>query len=101
MFEPECNTTIENNLDKINWSCICLNPNAIDIIKDNLDKVNWYYLAQNPNANHLLFQYDYKAMKENNRGFFEELVKYVFHPVRLINMSELYSMDLYDYTDAS
>jgi hypothetical protein len=42
------------NKDKINWSYLSLNPNAIDLLKDNQDKIDWYLLSANPNAIDLL-----------------------------------------------
>ena len=37
-------------LDKLNWSMLSRNPNAIHILEKNLDKVDWETLSRNPNA---------------------------------------------------
>ena len=42
------------NLDKVNWSQLSSNANAIHLLEKNIDKVNWYNLSSNPNAIHLL-----------------------------------------------
>jgi hypothetical protein len=56
-------------------------------------------LSKNFNATHLLFSLDYEKMKENNREFFEELVKKVFHPERIVRLSALYEFDFSDYME--
>ena len=43
-------------LDKINWSNLSRNPNAIHLLEQNIDKIDWYNLSENPNAIHLLEQ---------------------------------------------
>ena len=47
---------LEQNLDKVNWSYLSSNPNAIHLLEQNLDKVEWHNLSSNPNAIHLLEQ---------------------------------------------
>jgi hypothetical protein len=39
---------LEKNLDKVDWSELSKNQNAIHILEKNLDKVNWSYLSENP-----------------------------------------------------
>ena len=43
-------------VDKLSWSKLSTNPNAISILENNIDKINWYNLSQNQNAIHLLEQ---------------------------------------------
>jgi hypothetical protein len=31
-----------DNIDKIDWSVLSLNPNAMDILIKNIDKIDWY-----------------------------------------------------------
>jgi hypothetical protein len=38
-------------------------------------------------------------MEENCKYFAEELIKYVFHPIRLERMAEQYQMELSDYIE--
>jgi hypothetical protein len=43
---------LENNLDKVDWVGLSTNPNAIQLLEQNLDKLNstcWYLLSENPN----------------------------------------------------
>jgi hypothetical protein len=42
------------DINKINWDCLSLNPNAIKLLKENKDKINWEELSRNPNAIELL-----------------------------------------------
>ena len=45
---------ISSNLDKVDWSMLSKNPNAINILENNKDKICWYNIAKNPNAIHLI-----------------------------------------------
>lgn len=47
---PNAISILEKHLDKIDWSELSSNPNAIHLLKDNLDKINWAELSSNPNA---------------------------------------------------
>ena len=67
---------LENNLDKVNWDYLSENVNAVHILENNLDKVNWYYLSKNKN----IFDYDYDKMKQITSIFKEELIATVFNP---------------------
>ena len=40
--------------DKINWSWMSGNPNAIHLLEANPNKINWDQLSGNPSAIHLL-----------------------------------------------
>jgi len=59
--------------DKIDWSYLSQNPNAIDLLKDNQDKINWSQLCLNPNAIKLLKE---RIKYENNLDYneYKELV---------------------------
>jgi hypothetical protein len=37
------------NQDKINWTNLSLNSNAIHLLEMNQDKIDWYNLSTNPN----------------------------------------------------
>ena len=71
--------------DKIDWSNLCQNPNAIPLLKKYWltiqDKINWCYLCQNPN---IFDEDEYKiACKELfKREITEEIMKTVWHPQR-------------------
>jgi hypothetical protein len=62
-----------------------------------LDKVNWARLCGNPNAIRLLAWLDTEKMISNCKPFAEELVKYVFHPLRLQRLCTVYNLDLEEY----
>ena len=94
-----------SNKNKIDWSFLSTNPNAIEILKENQDKIDWYYLSLNINAlellknnhyegqdkidwlnlsrNHAIFELDYEKMKENNQEMYEDLIKEVMKPSRV------------------
>jgi len=42
------------DIDKLNWSELSKNPNAIHLLEKNQDKIDWINLSCNPNAIHLL-----------------------------------------------
>ena len=90
---------LEQNLDKIEWYCLSQNENAIYLLEQNLDKIDWYCLSLNPNAIHLFAPLNHIQMKENNKYFFEELVSYVFNPLRISRFSEIYNMDEIEYLE--
>ena len=45
---------INNNIDKLDWSALSNNPNAIHLLEKNIDKIDWKNLSSNLNAIHLL-----------------------------------------------
>lgn len=49
-----------DNQDKINWSWLSQNPNAIHFLEENLDKIDWKMLSLNPSAIHLLEKNQHK-----------------------------------------
>jgi len=68
-------------IDKVDWTTLSENPNAIPILEKNLDKVDWTQLSENPN----IFEYDYVAMKNRiyKSGIAEDLMKNRFHPMNM------------------
>ena len=87
-------------MNKINWTRLSLNPNAIHILEQNLDKIDWYNLSLNPNAIHLFAPLNHTQMKENNKYFFEELVSYVFYPNRVLRFSKKYDIGENEYLES-
>jgi len=73
------------------------NPNAIHLLKQHPEKIDWYNLGYNENAYKLLISYNYDLMKDNMTLFSEELIAYVFHPNRIINIAFLYNIKMNDY----
>lgn len=37
------------DINKLNWSCLCENPNAVQLLKQNPKKINWDMIAKNSN----------------------------------------------------
>ena len=44
------------DIDKIDWTWLSSNPNAIHLLEENQDRIDWNFLSMNPNAIHLLEQ---------------------------------------------
>jgi len=100
---PEATKYMLDHSDKISWKFFCRNTNrcAVEYIQKMTDIVYIFdkakavaELYQNENALHILFDLDYEKMKKKNEKFVEELVAKVFHPSRMIALSEKYKMDL-------
>jgi hypothetical protein len=98
-LNPNAIHLLEQNIDKIDWSWLSVNPNAIHLLEQNIDKIDWSWLSVNPNAIHLLSKLDVILMRENCKSFAEELTAYVFHPLRLINISNSYGIELEEYIE--
>ena len=98
-LNPNAIQILEQNLDKIVWRALSGNLNAIHLLENNLDKIDWIQLSRNPNAIHLLFNLDYKQMKENTTDFFENLIRYVFHPDRITRLANKVGIEEYDYLE--
>ena len=97
---PNAIPLLEKNLDKVDWRDLSKNSNAIPILEKNLDKVNWSWLSSNPNMVHLFAKLDTVSMREKCKYLLaEELIQYVFHPGRLIRMSEQNKIEFSDYLD--
>jgi hypothetical protein len=53
---PLCKLKSWIPIDKLNWSYLSANPNAISLLEQNPEKIHWANLCENPNAIHLLEQ---------------------------------------------
>ena len=78
-----------HNRHRVNWNAFSSNSNAIPLLEINLTPVNWSFLSTNPNPIPLLvlekqdlYELDYFAMREEHKGFSEEIAKFVWHPSR-------------------
>ncbi len=77
-FNPNAIQLLEENPDKIDWLMLSINENAIHIIEQNLDKIDWSYLSKNKNAIHILKKYkdkinwDYLSSNPNAIKMLEE-----------------------------
>jgi hypothetical protein len=98
-LNPNAIHLLEQNPDKINWIELSRNPNAIHLLEQNPDKIDWFYLSQNPNAIHLLAPLNHTKMKEQCKPFYEELVSYVFNPVRVMRIADAFGLDLDEYLE--
>jgi hypothetical protein len=96
--------------DKIHWSNLSSNPNAMDLLYNNRDKICYMGLSTNPHPNAILlleqsqnkinwflflsnpsiFELDYKKMAEQRtRTIMEDLMKTALHPLRIARMLDL------------
>ena len=96
---PNAIHLLEKNLDKVDWSALSCNLNAISILEKNLDKVTWYMLSSNNNICDLICKYNYEEMRNSMKDFCEELVKKVFHPLRLQRICDHYGLEMTEYFD--
>jgi hypothetical protein len=80
---------IKDNLDKISWELLSKNPNAIEMLKENPDKIDWFYLSENPS----IFTYDYERIKQKNKDLNEEITYKALHPKRMLRLMEEYGED--------
>jgi hypothetical protein len=76
---------LEQNQDKISWSHLSFNPNAISLLEQNQDKIDWYNLSQNPS----IFEPDYQEMsKDRTKIIYQELMEKALHPSRMLQWME-------------
>ena len=64
-------------MNKINWSYLSRNPNAIHILEKNMDKINWFE-----------FPLNYDWLKKRMDIIREELMCRVWHPSRIAKWLE-------------
>ena len=86
---------VAENVDKIYWSRLSSNPNAIRLLEKNMDKIDWYNLSKNPN----IFTYDYEAMRVKCLVFKEDLIKNRFHPRNLNKFKDWKIEEFKDWED--
>ena len=98
-LNPEAINLLEENIDKIYWPYLSLNPAAIHLLEANPNKIDWSTLSANPNALHLLARLDYAEMKRTFQPLAKELVETVFHPCRVSRIADVYGIDLNEYLD--
>jgi hypothetical protein len=105
MFQPTMLTNPDHvflqpllNLPKINW-----NFNETVRLEDLPDAGSWvrnWDLAEIVReAEKPLFVLDINAMRNKCQPFAEELVAYVFHPLRLENMANAYGYEFEEYIE--
>ena len=75
------------------------NPSAIHLLEGNIDKIDWSTLSGNLNALHLLASLDYADMKRTFQPLAKELIETVFHPTRVSRIADVYGMDLNEYLE--
>jgi len=83
LFGSQAIPLFETNLTLINWNLLSTystNPYAIRFPP--LEKTNCMWICFSPPEKKDLYQLDYDAMKEEHKGFSEEIAKFVWHPFR-------------------
>ena len=75
--------------NRINLNSFSSGPTTIYRFEEYVHPVNWSFLSTNPNPIPLLvlekedlYELDYDAMREEHKGFSEEIAKFVWHPNR-------------------
>jgi hypothetical protein len=88
---------LKNNINnnKINWSWLSENSEAIELLESNKNKINWYRLSRNPS----IFKLDYKKMRILFEPIAEEIIAKALHPKRMIRYMEQYNFDFEDWFD--
>ena len=51
---PNAESILKENIDRIDWSYLSQNPYCINILEEHQDKIDWYYLSENENAIELI-----------------------------------------------
>ena len=115
---------VNPNSQKIYWNYLSRNPNAIPILEKELKnnpnslKIDWNYLSRNPNAIHLLekkfkddptginwhalsanegrYELNYELIKKRMNIIREDLMKAVYHPIRLEYYLNVFDYDIFD-----
>ena len=53
-FKPQYKLLELIDIDKLNWSGLSVNKNAIHLLEKNFNRIDWERLSTNPNAIHIL-----------------------------------------------
>ena len=71
------------------------------MLEQNVDKVNWSFLSLNPNPNatHLLAKLDYVKMRLDNQDFVQDLVAFVCNPNWIQKCATRMGLDFDEYQD--
>ena len=92
-LNPNAIHLLEKNVDKIDWNRLSSNPNAIHLLEKNVDKINWCMLSENPS----IFELDYEGLENRCNIYKEELMEKALHPStikRCLNHPDLKDKDL-------
>lgn len=83
---------LNKNIDKIDWDVISANPMAIGILNENLDKINWEMASDNYNIMYIntlwdnLDKLDWEILSANPGAI--EILLYNFHKISWPNLCE-------------
>jgi len=86
------------NNDLVDWTNLT-DMLVISLFGKRIDKEILFDFAVCPEATYLFATFDFNKMKNNCQPFSEELVKYVFHPTRLIHLANTFDLSLDEYLD--
>ena len=84
-FNPNAIELLKENRDKINCFLLSLNENAMSLLNKNQDKIDWYNFSSNP----IIFTYDYIKMKENFKNIRKEINANIFNSKNIEKWNEL------------
>ena len=86
-------------IDKLNFKILSSKEYAIDILEKNMNKICWSVLCKNPNAIHLIAKLDYEKMRSENQQLFQELIAYLCHPNWIQKCANRLNLDFDKYQD--
>ncbi len=62
---------LEQNIDKIDWCNLSLNPSAIHLLEQNKEKIDWAILSKNP----AIFELNYDFFVQRTNVIRQELME--------------------------
>lgn len=76
---------IRENIDKVNWESICINPNkgAINLLLEYPDRINWSYALSRINVFETTAEYNYEGIRAARRDLHEEFHAWAGHPSKM------------------
>jgi hypothetical protein len=76
---------LRNNIDKVEWDGICLNPNkgAVDLLAEHPDRINWTYAINHMNVFETTAEYNYEGIRNARRDLHEVFHAWAGHPSKM------------------
>jgi hypothetical protein len=69
---------------RIEWYLLSLNVNGEPLLRENVEKIEWSLFSSNPS----IFRINYRYLREQKSGLFEELASNRFHPDNIHKFTE-------------
>jgi hypothetical protein len=76
---------LRENLERVDWSCINMNPNkrAIDLLMDFPERIQWHYLLLHSDIFETTAEYDYRGIRQSKYQLHEEFQAWAGHPSKM------------------